>query len=457
MMNDEQFRGKYVDVCIKQFEALEGPEGSATKANRYYHKKVELIQMAKDSDNIQVFIPLLDSENIIIRYNAATALIDYKPVQRRCVRILKEISGINRYPSFEAEMFLQEWRKGRLMKYPWGSLLQSHIQRMRTKRFWRTKKLSQRRFVCPGNGNNRGYSMWSGRSVLQCKIDYVINRGLRIPERGTIGSSLYNSETGSGKKIINESNEYEEKQKVAEVLSCFDEEVMNGGLYQFFTNSSREHAPYIADCLAAVGAAEVREEYLKFVKENQIDLNELSSFESESAEEFLEKYEQYPFEEFDDFYYALPAESTVSRLLEKYSAEAEDKDSTIEGCDKRMLMIDDFKEQMICFFPNIKEKLDEHISEYGEQLDTIVIEEIIMPEVIELLKRNKDKTKLKEVFDYFEEVSINSDDYLNNVFSITVLEILGNEKQVLDTAKEYMGPVTVKLQREADLAIGRRV
>lgn len=52
---------------------------------------------------------------------------------------------------------------------------------------------------------------------------------------------------------------------------------------------------------------------------------------------------------------------------------------------------------------------------------------------------------------------INADDYLNNVFSITVLEILGNEKTILETAKKYMGSVTMKLQREADIAIGRQV
>lgn len=121
------------------------------------------------------------------------------------------------------------------------------------------------------------------------------------------------------------------------------------------------------------------------------------------------------------------------------------------------MIIETFLEQMIEFFPEIKEKLDEHILEYGERLDTIVIEEIIMPEVIELLKKNTDEKKLTEIFDFFEEVCINSDDYLNNVFSITALEILGNEKTILEIAKNYMGSVTTKMQREADLAIGRKV
>ena len=49
-------------------------------------------------------------------------------------------------------------------------------------------------------------------------------------------------------------------------------------------------------------------------------------------------------------------------------------------------------------------------------MDTIVIEDIIMPEIIELLEKDADTKKLKVIFDYFEDVCINSDDYLNNVF-----------------------------------------
>ena len=124
---------------------------------------------------------------------------------------------------------------------------------------------------------------------------------------------------------------------------------------------------------------------------------------------------------------------------------------------RREVVIETFFEKMIDFFPEIRKKMEDHTSEYGERLDTIVIEEIIMPEVIELLKKNSDEKKLMEIFECFEDVCINSDDYLNNVFSVTALEILGNEKNILETAKKYMGPVTIKFQREADIAIGRQV
>lgn len=51
------------------------------------------------------------------------------------------------------------------------------------------------------------------------------------------------------------------------------------------------------------------------------------------------------------------------------------------------MTIENFIEKMISFFPKTREGLAKHISEYQERLDTIVIEEIIMPEVIDLLKK----------------------------------------------------------------------
>lgn len=41
------------------------------------------------------------------------------------------------------------------------------------------------------------------------------------------------------------------------------------------------------------------------------------------------------------------------------------------------------------------------------------------------------------------------------VFSITVLEILGNDKRILEKAKKYMGAKTIQLQEEADWKLGR--
>lgn len=121
------------------------------------------------------------------------------------------------------------------------------------------------------------------------------------------------------------------------------------------------------------------------------------------------------------------------------------------------MTIDDFLKQMTIYFPTIKKELDEHIEEFGERLDTIVVEDIIMPRVIDLMKNLNNEKKIKEIFDYFETVSTEADENLLNIFSITVLEMLGDDKDILEIAKQYMGPITKKYQRDADLDLGRNI
>lgn len=114
-----------------------------------------------------------------------------------------------------------------------------------------------------------------------------------------------------------------------------------------------------------------------------------------------------------------------------------------------------FFERMLEFFPAAERLYWEHIDEYKERLDTCVIEDIFMPEVLELLRREKDTELLNRVFEYFEEVSKSEEERLFNIFFVTVLEILGNDRALLEAAEKYLGPKTRMLQIEADRNLGR--
>ena len=115
----------------------------------------------------------------------------------------------------------------------------------------------------------------------------------------------------------------------------------------------------------------------------------------------------------------------------------------------------EFFEKMQEFFPSAREEYRESIKEYGEVLETVVIEDIFMPKILGLLAKNENSELLKKIFSYFEEIVDKNDAHLVNVFSITVLEILGNDKVILDIAKQYMGPKTSQLQIEIDKELGR--
>lgn len=103
-----------------------------------------------------------------------------------------------------------------------------------------------------------------------------------------------------------------EAQLVVYITSYYEMEVCNGGLCQFFVNSSRRFAPYLSQCLEVLGAEEHKKLFDDFVCANNIDLNDLSSFDIEKVEEFAEQNERYPFDEFDSAFYDLPSISECS-------------------------------------------------------------------------------------------------------------------------------------------------
>ncbi len=111
----------------------------------------------------------------------------------------------------------------------------------------------------------------------------------------------------------NEVDEYEDlidgidalggAKRIFYVASYYEMEVNNGGLCQFFVNSSRHAAPELSFALEAIGAFEHKRAYDEFVQKNNINTNDLSSFDTNSAEEFEAQTRRYPFEQFDKAFY----------------------------------------------------------------------------------------------------------------------------------------------------------
>ena len=107
-----------------------------------------------------------------------------------------------------------------------------------------------------------------------------------------------------------------EEQKTIYSLNKFESEVNNGGLCQFFVNSSRECAPYISKALDAVGAFPIKDLYDKFISDNCIDVTDLSSFKISSIDEYEAQTQRYDFDSFDDKFYE---DEKLHQLIIEYS------------------------------------------------------------------------------------------------------------------------------------------
>ena len=113
-----------------------------------------------------------------------------------------------------------------------------------------------------------------------------------------------------------EDSDASEEQRLVYVLMEFESEVANGGLCQFFVNSSSECAPYVSDALEKVGAVNIQKRYDDFLAENGIDVNDLSSFKTDVL--FIEQAERYDFDSFDDRFYS---DDDIQGLIVSYIRE----------------------------------------------------------------------------------------------------------------------------------------
>ena len=89
------------------------------------------------------------------------------------------------------------------------------------------------------------------------------------------------------------------------VAYYYEMEMENGGLCQYFVNSSRELALLLPAALDEIGATDHRALFDAFVRNNDIDVNDLSSFISDGVEGYQAQTERYPFDDFDNAFYAL--------------------------------------------------------------------------------------------------------------------------------------------------------
>ncbi len=100
-----------------------------------------------------------------------------------------------------------------------------------------------------------------------------------------------------------------EPEIVAFTLWLLDMEVQNGGLDQFFFNSSRAFAPCVPAALMSVDASEYEALLAHFLDETGINLSALP----EDTDAFKDA-----FEEFDSAYYALYESKPLEALTAKY-------------------------------------------------------------------------------------------------------------------------------------------
>ena len=79
-------------------------------------------------------------------------------------------------------------------------------------------------------------------------------------------------------------------QRVYFVVVSLQFEVANGGLQQFFDNSSSECAPYVSASLEAIGALDAKVLFDNYISENGIDLKNPDDVDIDNSDDFDDEY-----------------------------------------------------------------------------------------------------------------------------------------------------------------------
>jgi hypothetical protein len=105
-------------------------------------------------------------------------------------------------------------------------------------------------------------------------------------------------------------------------------------------------------------------------------------------------------------------------------------------------------------FEEYKPFLQEHIEFNSEILNHVFFGEC-NDYFIELIEKEKDIPKIKELFDFLELMAISEDDDVKELLSVTILERFGDSNKLLKIAFKYMGSETKKASNEIERFWGR--
>ena len=113
-------------------------------------------------------------------------------------------------------------------------------------------------------------------------------------------------------------SEYPAAGRALFVVLIFDMEIQNGGLAQFFWNCGVIYAKLLPDALRSTGLSDVADLYESFLRDNDISLDFIASFK-ESVPEFVQYYEWYDYDSFDEAYMRIWEETDINQRFIDYS------------------------------------------------------------------------------------------------------------------------------------------
>jgi hypothetical protein len=91
---------------------------------------------------------------------------------------------------------------------------------------------------------------------------------------------------------------------------------------------------------------------------------------------------------------------------------------------------EEFAEKFVFLFPEMKQSLDEHYSDYNELLGHIYFAEVLNVPLIKMITEKFDDSVISKYCAFIEDMWQNGDDDVVNIVDVTILERLSDDTAV---------------------------
>lgn len=114
-----------------------------------------------------------------------------------------------------------------------------------------------------------------------------------------------------------------------------------------------------------------------------------------------------------------------------------------------------FAKEFIKAFPEYKAQFLEHLDTYEEFLGHVFFGDVLNMDLINLISGGSDQERLKRLFDFMERMMREGNNDVQNIITVTILERLGDDSEILKEAYRYMGTKTRTASEEIEQYWGR--
>ncbi|MBD2185315.1 hypothetical protein H6S82_09850 [Planktothrix sp. FACHB-1355] len=121
------------------------------------------------------------------------------------------------------------------------------------------------------------------------------------------------------------------------------------------------------------------------------------------------------------------------------------------------IKFDNLGEHLVTAIPELRSQYESELEWWGDEQSGahIIFGDILNPYLISLLELGDREDTIKRIFAFLEQLANHEDTQIQEVVAVTVCERLGDNKNLLAKARQYMGNTTLCFSDQIEEFWGR--